>query len=103
MIAEEARRGAVGGIAFRIIPRRGTVRLVSKQQYLVKRQGNILEHAAEGHDKQNVPVVRRVRRAGGGPAPADARATALEPRPGDRPSGPQAATAGNQQTQLGRC
>jgi hypothetical protein len=76
---DETRRRRIGGIALGIdgrrvgssiarstaryrIARRGiVVRVVPKQQHLVKRHGNILEYAAEGSDEEAVPIIRTIR------------------------------------------
>ncbi len=65
--SDETRRGGIGGIALGIgrgcgVRRGAAMRLVPKQQHLVKRHGNILEHAAERRDEQIVPIVRGIRR-----------------------------------------
>jgi hypothetical protein len=78
---DETRRGRIGGIALRIdrrrvsrrvasrsitrrgITRRGiAMRVVPKQQHLVKRYGNILEHATERSDEETVPIIRSIGR-----------------------------------------
>jgi hypothetical protein len=67
--SNEERRGCIGGITLGIggvVGRGAAMRLVPKQQHLVKRRGNILEYAAERRGQQTVPIIGPLRGPTGG-------------------------------------
>jgi hypothetical protein len=68
--SNEERRRCIGGITLGIggvVGRGGAaMRLVPKQQHLVKRRGNVLEYAAERRGQQTVPIIGALRGPMGG-------------------------------------